>query len=79
MAVTGVLIVIVIASDAAAQGPAPSGSGVFHINVIVVPASPAAGVYIAVAVFLSGLNVPLPPVQLPPVDAVATIQLLLLN
>ena len=60
-----------MASDDEEQGPAPSGSGTLHVRVIVVPISPTAGVYVALAVFLFGLNVPLPPVQFPPVTTFA--------
>jgi hypothetical protein len=56
---------------AAVQGPTPSGSGAFQVRVTVVPISPAAGAYVALAVFLFGLNVPVPPVQFPPVTAFA--------
>src|SRR6187402_2297002 len=49
------------------QGPLPSGSGTFQVRVTVVPISDVEGVYVAVAEFLFGVNVPLPPVQLPPV------------
>src|SRR6187402_3812335 len=52
------------------QGPLPSGSGTFQVRVTMLPISDIEGVYVAVAVFLFGLNVPLPPVQLPPVAAV---------
>ena len=41
--VTEAFTVIIIASVAAIQGPAPSGSGAFHVSVIVVPISPDAG------------------------------------
>jgi hypothetical protein len=67
----GTLDVIVIASDEEVHGPLPSASGIFHVNVIVVPISPIVGVYVALAVFLFGLNVPVPPVQIPPVAVFA--------
>ena len=70
-AVTGILTVTVIVSVASLQGPAPSGSGTSQISVMVVPISPAAGVYVALAVVLLGVNVPAPPVQFPPSVAFA--------
>ena len=44
LAVTGLFIVIVTASDAILHGPLPSGSGIFHVKVIVFPISENAGV-----------------------------------
>src|SRR6186713_3109885 len=59
-----------MASDDEMHGPLPSGSGTFQVRVTVVPISDSDGVYVAAALFLFGLNVPLPPIQLPPVAAV---------
>jgi hypothetical protein len=39
---------------------------------VIVPTSEIAGVYIAFAAFLSGVNVPRPPVQLPPLTTFAS-------
>jgi hypothetical protein len=44
LAVTGVFTVIVNPSCAEVQGPFPSGSGTFQVNVTVVPVSDADGV-----------------------------------
>ena len=63
---------MITASDDDEQGPPPSGSGIFQVNVTEVPTSDKAGVYVALAEFLPGLNTPVPPVQLPPVAALAT-------
>ena len=67
------LIVIIIVSETALQGPV--GSFVVKVKVVFPPArnSAAEGVYIAFKVVLSGLNVPVPPVQvaevaLPPIE-----------
>src|SRR5688572_28487188 len=62
---------MVIGSEADMQGPVPSGSGAFQVNVTVVPISEADGVYIALAAFLFGLNVPVPPVQIAPLIGLA--------
>jgi hypothetical protein len=42
--VAGMFTLRVIGSDAAVQGPAPSGSGTFHVKVTEVPFSEMAGV-----------------------------------
>src|SRR6188474_1867137 len=62
---------IVVSAEATGQGPVPSGSGRFHLRRDIVPTSESAGVYIAFAAFLSGINIPKPPVQKPPLTAFA--------
>src|SRR6187401_2364718 len=64
-------MVMVKASDADVQLPLPSGSGTFQTSVTLLPISEAESIYVALKLFLFGLNVPDPPVQLPPAALLA--------